>query len=204
MKIQFTKCLIMTVFLFIVLFSVNASATVMSGAITNPANNHIYYLLTQDNWTNSQAQAVALGGDLVTINDAAENQWVLSTFSHFNNSYKTLWIGLTDSLVEGVFEWISGETSSYRNWSSGEPNGRPGEDFVHMYDLGRGGYSGYWNDYGDGSVEYGVPLHGVVEINPVPEPSTILLFCSIMAGFVVTRFRKKSSSSSNLSTAIEN
>ena len=37
----------------------------------NPANGHLYSLLDTATWTASEAEAIALGGHLVTINDAA-------------------------------------------------------------------------------------------------------------------------------------
>ncbi len=54
---------------------------VIGGPVTNSANGHVYYLLAQTNWTAAEAEAVALGGHLVTINDAEENAWVHQTFS---------------------------------------------------------------------------------------------------------------------------
>jgi len=144
-----------------------AHAGVLTGPIVNPANGHSYYLLTQNTWTASEAEAVTLGGHLATIDDSAENDWVLSTFSMFEGSPKTLWIGLTDKKNEGTFVWSSGAKSAYRNWSSGNPNNYQGvEDFVHIYDSARGSFSGFWNDYCDCTTEYGVPLHGVVEVVP--------------------------------------
>jgi len=62
---------------------VEADPVVISGPIVNPGNGHTYYLLSPDTWTASQAAAVSLGGNLVTINDAAEQTWVFGTFAGF-------------------------------------------------------------------------------------------------------------------------
>ena len=48
--------------------------------MTNSANGHVYFLLTENTWQNSELEAVRFGGHLVTINDAAEQDWVFSTF----------------------------------------------------------------------------------------------------------------------------
>ena len=40
---------------------------ILLGPVTNPANGHSYYLLTQNTWTASEAEAVALGGFEVTL-----------------------------------------------------------------------------------------------------------------------------------------
>ena len=58
-----------------------AKAEVIAGPIANPANDHVYYLLELDTWTNSEAEAVSMCGHLATINDSAEEQWVFDTFS---------------------------------------------------------------------------------------------------------------------------
>jgi|ERR1035437_6957462 hypothetical protein len=111
-------------------------AAIIAGPLTNAANNHIYYLLSTNTWTKAEAEAVTSGGHLVTINDAAEQAWVYSTFGS-----NEVWIGLTDRDVEGTFQWVSGETSTYRNWDPGEPNnavsGDFDQDYAHIYCLFR-------------------------------------------------------------------
>ncbi|MEM7594737.1 MAG: DUF4347 domain-containing protein, partial [Cyanobacteria bacterium P01_A01_bin.83] len=85
-----------------------------------PIYNGNQYQLTSGSlsWSQAQAEAESLGGNLVTINNAAEETWLKQTFS----STERLWIGLTDRNQEGNFQWVSGENSSYRNWAAGEPN----------------------------------------------------------------------------------
>ena len=55
-------------------------------------NNGHYYALTQTcgNWDEAEAEAVDVGGHLVTINGAPENKWIKETFPP---NYG-LWIGL--------------------------------------------------------------------------------------------------------------
>ena len=140
--------------------------SVLAGPIQNPANGHEYYLLTQSNWTDAEAQAVALGGHLATINDAAENAWVVSNFSEYGGVHRCLWIGLNDEAVEGTFAWVSGEPVTYTNWGAGEPNNFQGnEDYVHiMNSLDIYGRYTYWNDAPDDANAFGYVFDGVVEV----------------------------------------
>src|SRR5215217_4463413 len=60
----------------------NCPADVVSGPRLNPANGHAYYLVkpttfSNGTWSQTRAAALALGGDLATINDADENAFVL-------------------------------------------------------------------------------------------------------------------------------
>src|SRR5258705_135271 len=48
---------------------------------SNPATGPFYSLLTSNTWTGAQAEAVGIGGNLTTIDNAAENDWVFDTFS---------------------------------------------------------------------------------------------------------------------------
>ena len=152
---------------------------ILTGPVTNAANGHAYYLLSNGTWNVAQAEAVRLGGNLVTINDAAEQDWVFNTFSA-TGTLRGLWIGLTDFGHEGNFTWISGESVAYRNWAPGEPNnGGPtaDESFVHMWPLGNSGgiAAGTWNDL-PGVTEYGnVILHGVVEVDPARRPANLIV-----------------------------
>jgi Ca2+-binding RTX toxin-like protein len=78
----------------------------------------VYYRTTAATWTDAQAQAVALGGNLVTINDPTENQFLVSAFG----TSEYFWIGYTDAAQEGVWKWVDNQQSSYTNWAGGEPN----------------------------------------------------------------------------------
>jgi Ca2+-binding RTX toxin-like protein len=91
-------------------------------------NGHIYLLSNHGTWTECQAQAESMGGNLVTINGQAEQDWLGKTFS---GSYA--WIGYTDKETEGVFKWISGETSTYTHWYSGQPLNSNTADYVHFH-----------------------------------------------------------------------
>lgn len=156
--------------------SLALNASVLGGAVLNPANGHYYYLLSPTTWSVSQAEALTLGGNLVTINDAAENQWVYSTFG---GQGKAIWIGLTDQSSEGTFGWISGEAFSFNNWSPGEPNSGggfvPDEDYAYMVEANPGWplTPGAWNDVPNNGEGILNPVYGVVEV--VPEPSVFAL-----------------------------
>ena len=58
-------------------------------------------------------RAAAEGAHLVTINDQAEQQWLLGLFG--NHLY---WIGLSDTKKEGEWVWQNGEPLTYKNWGS--------------------------------------------------------------------------------------
>src|SRR5437879_2468269 len=142
---------------------------ILTGPITNSANGHLYYLLASTYWTNAEAQAVSLGGHLVSINDAAENAWVLNTFGRFGGVGRELFIGLTDQGHEGNWVWINGEPVTYLNWAPGEPNNGwpafPYENYSMMHSPDSGWPQGSWNDL-MGSLEE-QQYWGVVEVGPL-------------------------------------
>ncbi len=176
-----------------------AIPSVLTGPILNPANNHYYYLLDTENWTSSQSKAVSLGGNLVTINNAAENAWVSATFQNYGGIARDLWTGLNDVATEGTFVWASGEAFSFSNWQPAQPdNGGPSEDYVHMwggntFHSGFGWQIGRWNDYedlssyGSGSTPPIRDIYGVVEVVPEPAPITLLLASSMFLGWLRCR-----------------
>jgi hypothetical protein len=147
------------------LWAQDLNSHVLTGPVTNPANGHSYYLLSANYWTNAEAQAISLGGHLVTINDAAENAWVLSTFGNFGGTSRVLHIGFTDQGQEGQWRWLGDEPVTYVNWAGGEPNNGMGvfpyENQSVMYgeaDVRRG----LWNDMIGSLAEQ--QYFGVVEV----------------------------------------
>lgn len=137
------------------------AAGTLAGPITNAANNHIYYLLEANTWTNAELAAIALGGHLATINDATEDAWVYSTFSSSGGTPRTMWIGLNDAQAEGTFVWASGEPVGYTRWGPGEPNNIGNEDFVCYFPPDYQ-FRETWNDLG-----WSAECNGVVEIVPL-------------------------------------
>src|SRR5437867_7893500 len=144
----------------------SARAGILVGPVVNPANGHIYYLLSQNSWSNAEAEAISLGGHLATIRNVDEQEWVFSTFCGYGGA---LWIGLTDRDKVFAFRWVSGEPLSYTNWGGGQPdNGTGGVEFYgHMWPAGsRSPAPGQWNDYAGADNVLSFPLHGVAEISP--------------------------------------
>ena len=124
-------------------------------------NGH-YYLLTPTavTWTNAEAYAQSVGGHLTTIDDAAENEWVRTTFS------SSLWIGFTDQATEGTFLWSSGQAAGYTNWALGQPNNY--DDWYGGSDANCALFQtdGTWNDLrGERAVQ------GLIELDSPPATS---------------------------------
>ena len=129
-------------------------------------------------WTAAQAEAVSRGGNLVSITSAAEEATIRQQFG----TLETFWIGLSDTKTEGTFQWVTGETLAYTNWSPGEPNNYGGdEDFVGMNFNG----GTQWNDWG-GAFQF----RGIIELPITNAAGEIGLGASVLtvneAGGTVT------------------
>jgi hypothetical protein len=142
-----------------------------SAFIYNPATGHWYDLVSSGAngaWINAELNAQALGGHLVTINDAAEEAWLMAIFGT-NNRF---WIGFNDAAVEGTWVWSSGEPVTYTHWWAGEPNNSMppaiGEDYAVLNWVA----TGDWNDWDHQRGDYRY-VDGIVEV--IPAPGAILL-----------------------------
>lgn len=141
--------------------------------IYNPATGHWYDIVSSGangSWTNAENNAIALGGHLVTINDAAEEAWLRTIFG-WQPRY---WIGFTDAAQEGTWVWSSGEAVTYTNWAPGEDNNctppPEGEDYAVVNWIAA---TGQWNDWDHQRPDY-THIDGIYE-NPVPVPGAVLL-----------------------------
>jgi len=166
------------------LFASTVSAAPIAGPVVNPSNGHTYYLLSQNTWTASEAEAQTLGGHLATVRSSAENTWVVDQFRNFGGTGRNLWIGYNDVATEGTFVWASGEASAYTRWdANGQPDNSSGvEDYAHIWLESP---SAAWNDLPDVTSFQGAPLNGVVEV--VPEPSALALI--VVVGLLGSRRR---------------
>jgi hypothetical protein len=125
--------------------------------VTNPANNHRYIAVNATSWSAAEAYAVQLGAHLVSIGDAAENEFVRASFGTLGGTSRRIWIGFNDNATEGTFTWSDGSAASYANWNAGEPNNADaGEDVAEFL-----GGQGTWNDMPDAGGGY--PHIAVIE-----------------------------------------
>ena len=116
------------------------------------------YLLTETAMTWAEAQAVAesMGGNLVTINDAAEHQWLKDTFG----TTEALFIGMSDAETEGTWKWASGQPVTYTDWAPNEPNDYQGnQDYAILSHIWNAN-TDKWDD-----VTNGASFRGIIEID---------------------------------------
>ena len=80
----------------------------------NPATGQVYALTPVMTWQHAEDHATGLGGHLATVRNQSEEDWLFAAFGN-----QSLWIGLTDEVVEGTFAWSSGEPVRFSNWAPG-------------------------------------------------------------------------------------
>ena len=96
-------------------------------------------------WAGARAYCQGQGtgfGDLASIPDQETNELVMSLLPQ----YGTYWIGGTDAVSEGVWQWSDGTPWVYTNWRSGEPTNSGGAQH-YLFILGPGEVHGQWGDY---------------------------------------------------------
>jgi hypothetical protein len=143
----------------------HAATVVSAGPLVNPATGSRYYRLSNGDWNSLRASAVAMGGDLATINNAAENAWVVANMIGGTKPF----IGLNDAAQEGTFVWADGSASTYRNWQPGEPNNTAIKDSVYF----DGTPAGTWSLNGvafsnEAIAEFSGPIKVPQEISNLP------------------------------------
>jgi hypothetical protein len=150
--------------------------TPLSPEIIDPVNGYTYLLLSQGDWTDSEAEAEALGGHLATIDNQAEEDWIYGIFSGYGGQLHALWTGLNDLASPSNFVWASGAPVTYTDWADGQPyNAIQPADYAAMYHTEHiGSAASEWTAWGDlNTTLVGEPFNGVVEV--VPEPSIMSL-----------------------------
>ena len=87
--------------------------------MVNPTNGHAYKWITCDDRADAQIQAAAEEAHLVTITNEPEQIWLEAVFEA-----GPYWIGLTDVLKEGEWQWETGEPVTYTNWKEDDEGDR--------------------------------------------------------------------------------
>jgi hypothetical protein len=135
-------------------------------SITVGSTTKFVYSTTTDHWyqfstasamnqatarTNSTSKAslYGLSGYLARVESSSENG-TLAAMSSVNT-----WIDGSDAAVEGTWKFSNGDSVSYTNWASGEPNNSGDQDCIQFYDNGTwddlscsGTLTAYFTEYG--------------------------------------------------------
>jgi Ca2+-binding RTX toxin-like protein len=149
-----------------------------------------YVIVEGPTWAAAEANAVKLGGHLVTINDAAENEWLSSTFKdilsvpdrNWGNGLRAgAWIGLNDKSQDGRPYWSSQQVLNYTNYGErGQNTGAVGQQdgwLLLMLDPSgeaqrRGGLNTWWTEPGTTIPNYWLYNKGIAEIKLTTSPPT--------------------------------
>jgi len=157
-------------------------------------------------WSDAEANAIAMGGQLASITSAAQDQFIYSLVSseaslwareggNPNGAGIGPWIGgyRQPANPGGSFQWIDGAAFSYSNWANGEPNDFGGnENYIIFYSNTGSLMNDSWNDYPNVTPDpnhLGPDPHGYV-VEVVPEASATNLFLLGGIGLVIGRLAK--------------
>lgn len=170
------------------------SAPVQWEAATG-GNDHYYeYIPSSRTWDDARAEALAQGGYLATITSLAEQEFLYALYPEIS------WIGGSDSLTEGVWQWMDGPEAGLVFWDNGptaafsfwhaatdEPNDwADGEDYL-QFAFAQEPWEpiGAWNDDGGPGFHAGLAQGYIVEFGDtaaVPLPGAAWLMGTAMLG----------------------
>lgn len=152
------------------------AVTPISPVVVDHGSGNSYQLLSNGDWTDSQAEAQRLGGNLATIANQEQQNFVFGEFGAYGGTQRILWIGLYDPSHDqsggthaSNFRWVSGDPVTYTHWDVGEPNDTGGVEFWAAMYYPNYHNPGSWNDWTNRAADpIGIPFHGVVQFNPLP------------------------------------
>lgn len=116
-----------------------------SALIQYSGNGHYYQRFDDDRtWSGARTYCEGRGAHLATLTSQGEQDFV---FQNVGQQGVNIWLGGSDENSEGNWEWITGETWSYINWDSGQPDDwSAGQDYLIFW--GAATIPGQWDDNG--------------------------------------------------------
>tara|TARA_B100001093_G_C26563775_1_gene899897 strand:+ start:78 stop:665 length:588 start_codon:yes stop_codon:yes gene_type:complete len=97
------------------------------------------FLDTNSTWWEAKFACDDIGGELVVISSAPENEFVRRMAKD-----NLVWLGGTDEFEEGKWTWDNGEPFKFKHWDEKQPAGTNGFNFLIL-----NGKNGKWADTTD-------------------------------------------------------
>ena len=124
---------------------------IMTPVASTYYKGHVYDLYDVQehpwSWSGAESYCEVLGGHLAAITSAEEQEIVFNlTRQGTSDGY---WIGGSDRVTEGVWQWSSGEEFSYTNWQEGQPDNYNEEDYMIFMST----WEGKWNDVSEANTD---------------------------------------------------
>ena len=132
--------------------------------VVNPINGHAYKRVYCLDVMDAMTQAAAEDAYLVSINNKAEEIWILGVFDPDSFWTDSFWIGLSDAAEEEQWVWASGEPVTYTNWGTGEQYG--GDTEINDYVISTWG--GKWQAVAPGVEHTPFAEEAILERVDVP------------------------------------
>ncbi|XP_053399914.1 perlucin-like protein [Mercenaria mercenaria] len=116
-------------------------------------NGQSCYLFSHDkeDWPGAYTMCTVMNAHLVEIDDIDENKFLVSNAQSEIIARETFWMGLSDTMEEGVWTWMTSRQPStqYTNWAPDQPSivnsfnqyGRKQENCANFH-----GTQGFWSD----------------------------------------------------------
>uniref|UniRef100_A0A4W6EYQ1 Mannose receptor, C type 1b n=1 Tax=Lates calcarifer TaxID=8187 RepID=A0A4W6EYQ1_LATCA len=111
-----------------------------------PFRAYCYLFLTEKiEWPDASASCVRHGGNLVSIEDPSEQEFILSNLKIYQDSHTSFWIGLYKT-HQGLWRWLDKTVMDYSNWDRSVPD----EDNYGTIKVSDGRWRGgrQWHDRG--------------------------------------------------------
>ncbi len=113
-------------------------------------NNHNYQRFDNPSiaWTSAKNRCASLGGHLVTITSAAEQQFIYDKLLVPETNFDGFAIGASDSTTEYNWQWITEEDKNgwtYSNWLDDKPRNNISRNYLYILNPNSGN-RGRWID----------------------------------------------------------
>ena len=108
-------------------------------AVAFRGNHYKAFLDTNSTWWEAKFACDDIGGELVVITTAQENEFVRRMAKG-----NLIWLGGTDEFEEGKWTWDNGEVFKFKHWDKDQPSAASGHNFLIL-----SGKNGKWADTTD-------------------------------------------------------